>query len=140
MRIAILLVLSLMLSCNGSKQSAASGKSKADMNLNGNYKVVTMNGEAFADQGMELIFDPNTNSVNGSSGCNKLFGNFTQNEASISIEALGSTKMFCEGRMDLEKQFIQGLTAVNGVATADDGKLNLMNGDTVLMQLEKIAE
>ena len=89
---------------------------------------------------MELTFDASGNSVNGSSGCNKIFGNFSQNGSSMSIEALGSTKMFCEGRMELEKQFMQGLGAVNGVAVSDDGKINLVNADTVLMQLEKIEE
>lgn len=140
MRIAILLVLSLMLSCNGSKQSATNGKAKADMELNGNYKIVSMNGEDLSSEGMELTFDASGNSVNGSSGCNKIFGNFSQNGSSIRIEALGSTKMFCEGRMELEKQFMQGLGAVNGVAVSDDGKVNLVNADAVLIQLEKIEE
>ena len=129
-----------MLSCNGSKQSAASTKSDSDMNLSGNYKVVSMNGQATTDQGLELIFDATTSRLNGSTGCNKVFGNFVQDASSLKIEALGSTKMFCEGRMELERQFLQGLTAIDGVVTTDSGKLNLTNGTSVILQLEKIAE
>lgn len=137
MRIGILVVISLMLSCNGSKQGASNEKSKASIKLNGNYTVVSMNGAAFADGGMELIFDANTGKVNGSTGCNKVFGNFTQNTWNISFEAIGSTKMFCEGRMELEKQFLQGLSASTGVLSDNDGKISLTNGDDVIMQLEK---
>lgn len=138
MRIGILVMLGLMLSCNGSKQSASNAKSQASLELNGNYKVVNMNGKAVDSEGLEIIFDASANSINASTSCNKAFGSYTQNGSELSFGVLGATKMYCEGRMEMETEMMQGLSAVNKVSQQEDGSLALMNGDQILMQLRKI--
>lgn len=138
MRIGIFILLSLMLSCNSSKQGSNNGKSQASLELNGNYKIVSLNGNEVADQGLELIFDAESKSINASSTCNKIFGSYSQTGSQLSFSAMGATKMYCEGRMQMEKDMTQGMTAVNSVKLQEDGTLGLMNDEQVLMRIQKI--
>lgn len=137
MRIGILVLMGLMISCNSSKKSASNSKA-ASMELSGNYKIMSMNGKAVEADGMELVFDTANNSVNASSGCNKLFGNYTLSGNSLSFGPLGATKMYCEGRMEMEKELMQGLAAVTRVSQQEDGTMGLMNDGQLLMRIKKV--
>jgi len=136
--LAAILILMLTVSCNSSKDVA---KANSDSNLvsplTGSYTLVDMNGKTMVGNSMELIFNSNDNSIAGSSGCNKLFGSYTQDGDQLKFEGFGTTKMYCDGKMDLEREFIQGLTAVNSLAMAD-GMIILKNNDSVLMTLKQL--
>ena len=69
--------------------------------------------------------------INGSAGCNNYFGTYETDGYRITIgEQIGSTKMFCEGLMDQEQQYLAALAAANTFAvdgnrlkiSCDDGK------------------
>lgn len=136
--VATLFIVLLTVSCNSSKNA---GSAKQDSNtmptLSGSYSIVSMNAKSMAGNSMELIFNDSDNSIAGSSGCNKLFGKFNQQESQLSFEGFGATKMYCDGKMALEQEFFQGLSVVNAVAIEDDLIL-LKNGDAVLMTLKRI--
>ena len=136
--LATLFIVLLTVSCNSSKNtSSAKSDSNTMPKLSGTYTVVSMNTKSMAGNSMELIFNESDNSIAGSSGCNKLFGKFTQQDAQLSFEGFGATKMYCDGKMDLEQEFFQGLSVVNAAAIEDDLIL-LKNGDAVLMTLKRI--
>jgi heat shock protein HslJ len=50
----------------------------------------------------------NTN-VTGSGGCNSLFGRYALEKDRLKFDGLGGTKMFCDGRMELEQRFHNAL-------------------------------
>lgn len=137
MRFGILIVLGLLISCNSSKQSA-NEKADTNLELSGNYKVVNLNGTDVANEGMELIFDTASKTLNATTSCNKLFGSYSLSGSQLSFGNMGATKMYCEGRMELEKEMMQGITAVNGVKLQEDGSIGLMNDSQLLMSIRKI--
>ena len=130
-----LLLLTITLSCNTTK-SSSSDDAKAMPILSGAYSLVTMNNKDLTGSSIELTFNAESSSLSGSSGCNKLFGSYVQDGNALSFSGLGSTKMFCEGRMDLEQEFTQGLQVVNSTRL-NNGTLELMNGDKVLMTFKE---
>jgi len=72
---------------------------------------LTQLGEEIVDNpaGERAIHFPlqplNTNVV-GFSGCNRMFGQYVLDGASLRFGDLGGTRMFCESRMDLEQKFL----------------------------------
>ena len=65
--------------------------------------------------------------VNGFSGCNNFFGNYTLIGRTININDLGSTRKFCEGEMELENAYFQVLE-IEVRALFSEGKL-ILTGD-----------
>ena len=137
MRFGILLLLGLMLSC-GTQKNTAKDQSAAALELSGKYQIVTLNGKSVADKGLEITFDTQASAVNGTTGCNKIFGGYTQSGSQLSFAALGATKMYCQDGMELEQEMLQGLGVINAISSQKDGAIALMNNDQMLMQLQKI--
>ena len=50
----------------------------------------------------------------GFSGCNRMFGQYALEGASLKFDGVGGTRMFCEARMDLEQKFLAMLGQVTG--------------------------
>lgn len=59
--------------------------------------------------------------LSGQAGCNSYFGSYTASGASITISALGSTKMACSAEiMAQEQSFLAALAAATGYSIAGD--------------------
>lgn len=65
--------------------------------------------------------------LSGNGGCNQLMGSYKIDGDRIGFPQIGSTKMFCEATMDLEKKFMGALSATDAFKI-DGGTLRLMNG------------
>lgn len=64
---------------------------------------------------VELLFDPDSDRVSGSGGCNRLMGGFELNGAKLRFSPLASTKMACPpALMDFEMRMFQALEQVRG--------------------------
>jgi heat shock protein HslJ len=50
--------------------------------------------------------------VTGSGGCNRMFGTYTLNGDALTFNGVGSTKMACQGGMDIETAFLPALSRV----------------------------
>lgn len=75
-----------------------------------------------------LLQSSNTNVV-GFSGYNRMFGQYVLNGASLKFGGMGGTRMFCEGRMDLEQKYL----AMFGEAAGwklEDATLQLRDSST----------
>jgi heat shock protein HslJ len=73
--------------------------------------------------------------VTGSSGCNDFFAPYTQEGASITIGAVGSTRMSCpdpDGIMQQEAQYLAALQSATSIE-ASGIELNLRNADGELV-------
>lgn len=73
----------------------------------------------------------------GSGGCNKFFGQYTQEGETLTIGALASTKKYCADVMDAETDFLKKLQETRR-AEATHLQLKLYDADgTQLMQLRR---
>ena len=55
-------------------------------------------------------------SVRGKAACNTFFGSFREAGKSIKIDGINSTRMHCNGQMQLERQFLAALSKALGRA------------------------
>lgn len=88
----------------------------------------------------EIRFDYKGKAINGNAGCNNFFGKLTINKPAkkkgkIKIEAIGSTKMFCDN-MEIEDATFKLLKEVDNFKRKGD-KLFLRNGRKVLVELRR---
>ena len=86
---------------------------------------LTWNGTQYGVEGQppSLRFEQE-NKITGNGGCNKLFSSFTVEGRTISMNEIGSTRMMCEGKMELEEAFID-ILGMKLRAIFDSGKLVL---------------
>jgi heat shock protein HslJ len=76
-------------------------------------------------------------SVSGRGPCNRFSAGFKQSNESVEIGQPVATRMFCQGRMDAEKQYFDMLHAAHRYRIAD-GVLSLNSADgSTLIKLAK---
>lgn len=103
--------------------------------LEGTYWVLEeLNGKVIkAEEGQKspFVFYLNEGkAVRGFAGCNSFTGTFTR-EGSIVSAKLASTRMFCEGKMDLESEFMNVLGAPYKFQLEENHLLLKNKGDLV---------
>lgn len=101
---------------------AACGTSRKAITPNGpglyqKWELKVLNGNDIPQIFMKPLyieFDQNGSKVNGSSGCNQFFGNFSKSGNAIEFGPLGSTKMFCDPPSNkIENEFLASIPKVN---------------------------
>ena len=70
------------------------------------WRVVEIDGQEASGAG-SLRFT--LTSVRGKAACNSFMGAFREIGGAIEIAGLGATRMFCDGRMDLERMLLDAL-------------------------------
>ena len=90
------------------------GKPQANPALDGTSWKAIQIGDVMVPEGIEVTVNFAEGQVTGRSACNSYFGNFSQQDAQLTIESIGMTEMFCtdEGVMDLEQAFLSRLAQV----------------------------
>ena len=59
-----------------------------------------------------IILNADSEQVNGSGGCNRMFGSYELNGDALTFSGIGSTKMACTDGMDIEGSFLPALSRV----------------------------
>jgi heat shock protein HslJ len=134
MKIFALSILLLGLSCNSTKKTMTMEEAMTE--LSGVFTINELGGKNVSDQSMTLSLDPETAAMQGASSCNKLFGKYYAEGDSVSFTGMGSTKMYCEGKMDTEKDYMQALQAVNKFKIKGS-TIQLLKDSTVLLTISK---
>ena len=94
-------------------------------------KVVNPDGRAF------LKFNEEDREVSGKAFCNSLSADFeTMGDNQVTFQDVVSTKMYCEGVMDLEGQMLTNLKEVKTYEIRN-GMLYLSSSDEVLLTFKK---
>lgn len=96
------------------------------------------NGTKFVpnkDQNVYIEFDNINNRVNGNSGCNGFFGAATYSGNSFKAPQLGSTRMFCPDKMEMEVLFLKNLQEADTIV-AEKNTIKLQKGNAILIVLE----
>lgn len=106
--------------------------------LDGEWTIVQYNDGhgalmAIDDGSAQLSFG--NGHIGGTVGCNRFFGDFTQDADTITVGQLGSTEMYCEGLMDREAAVLASLQASTQVQVQDGGLVLLDAAGTVQLQL-----
>jgi heat shock protein HslJ len=74
--------------------------------------------------------------ASGHAGCNQFGGTWRGSADSLSFGPLAMTKMFCEGRMELESRYGQALGQVSRVQVVG-GVLELLAGERVVVRARR---
>lgn len=133
-RIALLIFgMMLMVSCGSDK------KDPTDLINNINWNVEHIGTiSTFERTPMFKIQIENTK-IEGSTGCNRFFGNIKLEGYNITVQNIGSTKMACKD-MQIETTFLEALNNMTHFEI-EEGKLHLLsNSDELLMTLIKDTE
>ena len=77
--------------------------------------------------------------IAGDSGCNRFFGNFSEEKNTLKFENVGSTRMMCPD-MAFETAFLQTLSNTASYRMGDNGTLTLKdNNGNIIAILKEIA-
>ncbi|RZS76529.1 META domain-containing protein [Pseudobacter ginsenosidimutans] len=83
----------------------------------------------------EVTLQLDTGRVYGSGGCNRYFGSYSLNGSSLKFNGVASTKMFCQGAMEVEDGLMQSINNTDGYFI--QGKwLSLLKGADTLAKFE----
>jgi putative lipoprotein len=83
-----------------------------------------------------MFYNQGEKGVSGFSGCNRFVGAVEWNKKSMAFGEMAATEMFCDGRMEWEKTFVEMLKSVDSYSV-DEDKLVLLKGKTVLATFSK---
>jgi heat shock protein HslJ len=78
--------------------------------LNTEWRLTQLGGEVVdnpaGEHAVNFLLQPSSTNLVGFSGCNRMFGRYALEGASLKFDGLGGTRMFCEARMPLEQKFL----------------------------------
>lgn len=122
-------ILILLLVITGCKTMESRKNAENKPLIGTNWVLKTIEGKLIpeTETKVNIVFN-NVGQFNGSTGCNRFFGNFTFSKKSIKIDPTGATKKMCSN-MDLEKIFFQTLNK--------DMNRYVINKDTLLLLSNK---
>ena len=63
-------------------------------------------GNPAGENAVNFLLQPSSTNLVGFSGCNRMFGRYALEGNSLKFDGLGGTRMFCEGRMQIEERFL----------------------------------
>lgn len=86
--------------------------------LNTQWRLTKLGDEvvdnAAGERAVHFLLQPSNTNVVGFSGCNRMFGQYALDGASLKFNGLGGTRMFCQGRMELEQKYLAMFGEVAG--------------------------
>lgn len=95
------------------------------------HKAVTPNGRAY------LKFDEEDREITGKAFCNTISADYERmGDNQITFQEITSTKIYCEGVMDLENQMITNLRNIKRFEIRN-GMLYLSDSDKILLTFKK---
>lgn len=107
------LLTTIVLACN--QQSAPSGGGSNAPLEKTNWKLSQLpalpGALPEAAKAVTLLLD--SSRAAGNAGCNRFFGSYTLNGSKLQFTGIGSTKMFCEGKMEIENSVMNALNNTN---------------------------
>ena len=108
--------------------------------LNGTYSITTLLNEDIVKDSLIITFD-NSKQFSGFSGCNRFFGDYTQDANKLKFGAVGSTKMLCKDAniQLIEKNLFDVLGSANIIFFFNNG-FSLFKNKQLLLQARRNQE
>lgn len=86
-----------------------------EMDLSGSYVLAQLKDEEITSEEISLKIDEKRKEVMGNAGCNRFSAQYERDGNNITFQEPASTKMFCEGKMEREKDIIDLFSTISGV-------------------------
>lgn len=86
-----------------------------EMDLTGSYVLSQLKGKDISFEQISLQIDTKRQEVRGNAGCNRFSVPYDKQGNEISFQEPVSTKMFCEGKMEREKEIIDLFSSITRV-------------------------
>jgi heat shock protein HslJ len=100
--------------------TACGGSSNQIPDLDGTeWSLTEMNGEVIPED-VEITIAFSEGQVSGQAACNRYFAGYTQEGTTLAFDQAGSSKMYCEGLMDYEADYLQALSEVRSFELSGD--------------------
>lgn len=125
------LILSLLLySCSSSRETDFN---LPDELIKTEWKLIKL----YEDDLSSLSANPTLNFLNdselgGNTGCNSFGGEYVMKNKILTIKNIFSTKMFCEGRMEIENKYLNALKEINKLQIVEDQLILFKDENSVL--------
>ena len=140
MRSILIFLLVILTSC-GSNQERADNigefETRIPGKLHGNYLLSELRNENVRGEDISFRFDSIKSEVAGNAGCNRFNSAYRHSETTITFQPAISTKMYCEGKMEREKEIIDILQEISEVIRQNEDLLMLSAENEVLLKLKK---
>lgn len=128
-----------MISCGNSEEKIS--ENPADLaSLNGNYKLLELDGENIASEGFILNFEGKEQRLSGKTGCNNFVASYKVQDSIIRFNQPLGTKMFCQGQMEHEEIFGKVLPEIRNVKISDKDLIFLSAENQELLNLQKTED
>jgi heat shock protein HslJ len=86
--------------------------------LDTQWRLTQLGGEVIDnppnEREVHFLLQPSNTTLVGFSGCNRMFGQYALDGASLKFNGLGGTRMFCQARMELEQKYLAMFGEVAG--------------------------
>jgi heat shock protein HslJ len=111
--VAALLALTILAGCSLMRAPAAVATAASTSLLDTRWRLTQLGDQmvqnAVGEREVHMTLHSVNTNVTGSGGCNSLFGRYALEKNKLKFDGLGGTKMFCDGRMELEQRFHNAL-------------------------------
>ncbi|HMO81604.1 MAG TPA: META domain-containing protein [Pyrinomonadaceae bacterium] len=97
------------------------------------WALVEMNGEAAGPTRAYVEFTEDRRNVSGNAGCNRMFGGVRIARSTMRFSGIGTTRMFCDGLMEAESEFLDTLKSVSRFRQRGDN-LTLLAGNRAVLK------
>jgi heat shock protein HslJ len=94
-----------------------------------------INGKSLKDTRGFIEFEKNGDRFTGNGGCNRIFGAVTVTGSAMNFSGIGSTRMFCNGVMESETEFLNALRSVTRYRFQGN-RLTLYSGNRTVLKLK----
>ena len=137
---SLILAVFTLQSCKCQKETSNMQDNTQEENqaelLSGTYTISLIGTNRNFLDNLSISFDDAAKKVSGFAGCNRFFGTYSTESNAIKFGELASTKMYCEGMMEVEDQLLKALVQVSTFSVKDN-QLNLRNNDSILVEASK---
>jgi heat shock protein HslJ len=105
---------------------------------NTEWKLVKIDNEDFSSLNppITISLDEAQKKVSGFAGCNRFFGGYELNQSTLKFGNIGSTKMFCQDKSEIEDKYFKALGEVQSFKSESD-KLFLLTGERIVLEFKK---
>jgi heat shock protein HslJ len=106
----------------------------------GNYLVLSLEDKTFSEKDKYIInIDTNQKRLGGKLDCNTFGTNYTlKDDNSIEFGYAMSTKMYCEGKMEIENRFFKKLNSMKFYKFEDDYLSFYDDSNSLILKLKRI--
>lgn len=107
---------------------------------NGNYDLVTLDGENISSEGFILELEGEKKRLSGKTGCNNFVVTYEIEDKHLKFNQPLSTEMYCEGEMEYEETFGETLPKIRKVKISEEELVFLSEENNELLRLQKIKK